>query len=512
LWERLGRILWVIPEMRHRPVSSDTIVAISTPIGEGGIGIVRLSGPKALKIADEIFVSKDKRSPSGFKTYTTHYGHIINFCITHPLRPKQSNVESFDRAQDSCRAKPRREQRTSNNDIIDEVLLTVMRSPKSYTREDTVEINCHGGVQAAKRIMELVIKKGCRLAEPGEFTKRAFLNGRIDLTQAEAVLDVIRSKTEGAMKVAMNQLEGGLSHKIDGIRDKTIEIASHIEASIDFPDEAEEIMEDASIVNKVETVLRDLKELIDTYASGIILREGVLVAICGRPNAGKSSLMNLLLKRDRVIVSPIPGTTRDAVEETINLQGTAIRLADTAGITEAGSSIDKESVKRSKGYLKLADIVILMLDGSAGIGREDLRLIKLAEGKKKIVVINKTDLKKRIDARKAGKMFKDDRIIEISVKKRRNIDILEKALFEAVWSAGYDQAEPSIVANARHKELLDKSLGNMLSVKKGLKDKLTADLIAVDLKEAVYHLGLITGKSVSGDILDSIFERFCIGK
>ena len=467
--------------------SEDTIVAVSTPIGESGIGIVRLSGANALKIADEIFVSRDNKRPSGFKTYTTHYGHAV-------LKIKLQGP------------------RAKSQKVIDEVILTVMRAPKSYTREDIVEINCHGGIQAVKKVLELVIKLGARVAEPGEFTKRAFLNGRIDLAQAEAVLDVIRSKTEGSLKVAMSQLEGELSKKIDEIREDVISIAAEIEASIDFPDEGLETADKTRLTKRAKDVLKKQRLLVDTYGEGMVLREGVLAIICGKPNVGKSSLMNLLLKRDRVIVSPIPGTTRDAVEEIINLKGLPIRLVDTAGIIETEDLLNKEGVKRSKKYLELADIVLLMLDGSANIGKADEDIIMLVKHKKKVVIINKTDLANRIDDKTIKRLFKNDKLVRISVDKKHNIALLENTIAETVWKGGFSQGEGAIVSNARHKELLDKSLENMLSVKGALEEGLSPELIAVDLKEAIYNLGLIIGKSVSEDILDRIFEQFCIGK
>lgn len=473
----------------NKKFSDETIVAISTPIGEGGIGIVRMSGPEALNIADAVFVSRDKHKPSRFKTYTTHYGHIVD-------RPGTKKKKA-----------------AAAGEIIDEVLLTVMKAPKSYTKEDIVEINCHGGIQAAKRVLELVLRTTqARLAEPGEFTKRAFLNGRIDLAQAEAVLDVIRSKTEGSLKVAMASLKGELSERVNTIREKAVEIASHIDAGIDFPDEDVDIMEEAQVAKSVEDILRGLRVLIDTYDGGMVFREGVLAIICGKPNVGKSSLMNLLLKRDRVIVSPIPGTTRDAVEEMINLKGIPIRLVDTAGISEAKDLLEKKSVDRSKAYLGLADIVLLMLDASTDIGKEDFDIVRLTGGKKRIVVFNKTDLGKKIDGKMARSLFKGDVMVEISVEKRKNIELLENAISDSVWGAGFDQGESAIVANARHKELLDKSLDNMISVKTALKAKAPSEVAAVDLKDAIYNLGLITGRSVSDDILDRIFEQFCIGK
>lgn len=457
--------------------SEDTIVAVSTPIGEGGIGIVRLSGPKALRIADEIFVSGDNRKPSKFNTYTVHYGHIVD-----------------------------------KGKIIDEVILTVMKAPGSYTREDIVEINCHGGLQATKEALELTIKSGARVAEPGEFTKRAFLNGRLDLAQAEAVLDVIRAKTEGSLKAAVSQLEGGLSKEIDSLLTDVLDIASQVEAGIDFPEEALEIEDKKALIEKTEGILKKLKALIDSYSEGMVLREGVLVIICGRPNTGKSSLMNLLLKRDRVIVSPIPGTTRDAVEELINLKGVPVRLVDTAGIAPGKDPLEKESVRRSKRYLDLADIAVLMLDGSEEISPEDRDIINLVRGKKKIVVINKSDLPDRIGSKAIVELFRDCKVVDISVEKKANIELLEKYMLEMVWSGRYLQGESAIVTNARHKELLDKSMSNMLSVKSSIGSDESAEIIAIDLKEAAHNIGLITGKSISEDILDRIFEQFCIGK
>ena len=465
----------------HEYSIDDTIAAPATPAGEGGIGIVRISGARALEIADKIFISKDGKKPSKFDTYTIHYGHIIA-----PW---------------------------TKNEIIDEVLLTIMRAPKSYTKEDIVEINCHGGMQAVKKIFDIVIKCGARTADPGEFTKRAFLNGRIDLAQAEAVLDVIRAKTEGSLKAAIGQLEGSLSKDVTGILETLIEMASHVEASIDFPDEELDIIKEGALAIKVKSVLDKMKNLIDSFDDGVILRQGVLAVICGKPNVGKSSLMNLLLKRDRVIVAPIPGTTRDAVEETISLSGIPIRLVDTAGIGEVKDILYKESSDRSKHYIKKADIVLLMLDASTKINEEDLNIVRLVKGRKKLVIVNKIDLdakdaaKKRLDV-----LFKDDVVIEISVEKRKNIKMLEKAILDIVWSGKYTQGASAIVTNARHKELLDKAFNNMLSVSRSIEGALHPELIAVDLKEAVFNLGLIVGRSVSEDILDKIFKSFCIGK
>lgn len=457
----------------------DTIVAPATPIGEGGIGIVRISGSKALEIADKIFMSKDGKKPSKYKTYSVHYGHIIEGI---------------------------------NKNILDEVLLTVMRAPKSYTKEDVVEINCHGGIQAVKDVLDLVMEQGARLAEPGEFTKRAFLNGRIDLVQAEAVLDVIRAKTEGSLRAAMGQLDGKLSKDVSFIFDSLIDMASHIEAAIDFPDEELDIIKEDGLAGKAQELTSRIKYLIDSFNEGVVLREGVLAVICGKPNAGKSSLMNLLLKRDRVIVAPIPGTTRDAVEEMINIKGIPIRLVDTAGIGAIKDVLYKMSSDKSKHYIERSDIVLLMLDASTKIDEEDLALMKLVGDKKKVVIINKTDLDKKTDKKSVSALFKKDVIIEMSVEKKKNIELLEETILDTVYSGKFTQGEGAIITNARHKELLDKAFNSMLSAAKLIRESSHPELIAIDIKEAAFNLGLIIGRSVSDDVMDRIFEKFCIGK
>ncbi|MFA6321194.1 MAG: tRNA uridine-5-carboxymethylaminomethyl(34) synthesis GTPase MnmE [Candidatus Omnitrophota bacterium] len=465
--------------------TEDTIVAISTPVGEGGIGIVRLSGGRAIKIADEIFVSRGNGKVRDFKTYTVHYGHVMD---------KSAEAEGQSK-------------------IVDEVLLTVMKAPKSYTKEDVIEISCHGGIQAVKRVMELAIKCGARLAEPGEFTKRAFLSGRIDLTQAEAVLDVIRAKTEGSLKVAVGQLDGELSRGINSVREGIINITAEIEASIDFPEEDLELSKKEELASRAREALKKLEGLLSSYNNGMVFREGVLAIICGKPNVGKSSLMNLLLKRDRVIVSPIPGTTRDAVEEMINLGGIPIRLVDTAGISDTKDILEKEGVKKSKKYLELSDIVILMLDASSAIGKADKDIIELVRDKKKIVVLNKIDLAKKTCLNTLKEKFKNDTVVEVSVKNKNNINALEKAIQGMVLSGRFSQGEGVVVSNIRHKDALDKAYKSMLSVSKALnKGDKSFEIIAIDLKDAIFNLGLIVGKSVSDDILDRIFSQFCIGK
>lgn len=457
----------------------DTIVAVSTPIGEGGIGIVRLSGPKSLVIAGKIFVSADGKALADYPTYTVHYGKA------HDPRTRE---------------------------IIDEVIVTVMRAPKSYTKEDVVEINCHGGSQSVKCLLDSVLRAGARLAGPGEFTKRAFLNGRIDLAQAEAVIDVIRSKTEASLKVALNQLGGELSRKIDAIREFVIDIAAEIEAAIDFSEEDTDLLDKTGLLNKIDSVVLDLERLLVTYGGGSILREGVLAIICGKPNVGKSSLMNLLLKRDRVIVSPIPGTTRDAVEEMINVQGIPIRVVDTAGIADTEDRLEREGIARSKKYLGMADIALVVLDNSVSFDRADEAIIAMVSDKKKIVVINKADLPQKIEMEKLKALFGGGSIVTVSVEKRTGIELLEKEIARTIWSGSFVQGDSAVVSNARHKELLDKAHASMLSVKKAVIGDESPEIITLDLKEAISFLGLVIGKTVSDDILDRIFERFCIGK
>ncbi len=455
----------------------DTIAAISTPIGEGGIGIVRMSGPLSLRIADAVFVPGDNKKASSFKSYTTHYGHV------------------FEKGA-----------------VIDEVILTVMRAPKSYTKEDVVEINCHGGAQAVRKVLRLVLKHGARMADPGEFTKRAFLNGRIDLAKAEAVMDVIRAKTEASLKVAMDQLGGVLSGEIEDIRNELVDIAAELEASIDFPDEGLEPQDRKALIERVAAVSERIKELSDSYNEGMIYREGVLATICGKPNVGKSSLMNLLLKRDRVIVSPVPGTTRDAVEEMINLGGIPVRLVDTAGISETEDALESEGIKKSKKYLDLADMIIVMLDASANIDKADMDILRLTSGRKRVIVINKCDLKHKLDRKKVIKLSGRDKVLNVSVGKVEKIKELEKAIADMIVEGGIIRGDSAIVTNARHKELLDKALADVLSVKKHLTEPLPLELVLVDLNGALYSLGLVVGKSVSDDILERIFEKFCVGK
>jgi len=473
----------------HR--ADDTIAAISTPVGESGIGIVRLSGKKALKIADKVFMAKLGGRPSKFKTYTVHYGHIVKGAIRGD-KGKEGTVR----------------------EIIDEVILTVMRAPKSYTKEDIVEINCHGGITALRKALELVLEKGARPAEPGEFTKRAFINGRLDLAQAEAVLDIIKAKTENSMRIAEDQLGGSLSRKIRALRESLAGVLAELEARIDFSEDDIDFAPRGAILKRLREAEKKTRGMLKDSKKGMLFKEGVLCVICGRPNAGKSSLMNAFLKTQRVIVTPVPGTTRDAVEEELVLGGVPVRIADTAGISAKSGLVEKHGVKKARSYIKRADLVLFMLDSGKRWGREDSRILKDIKGKEKIVVANKSDLKKKLDTEKVKKLTGESKIIEISLLKRRNLEALEKAVAGRIWHGRVPAPEGYFVTNLRQaRELAEASrrLGNGIALIEGGSPgawELSASLI----KEAEFFLGAILGDSAEPDILDKVFGRFCIGK
>ncbi len=462
----------------------DTIAAISTPPGEGGIGIVRISGKKALVIADKIFRSPRGKRPSRVPSYTTHYGHIVAGKKTSP-------------------------------EIVDEVILTVMRAPASYTREDVVEINCHGGIVPLKRVLELVLAAGARPAEPGEFTRRAFLNGRLDLAQAEAVLDVIRARTELSLRAALRQLEGGLSRRIRGLRDEIADLLSELEAAIDFPEEDVDAAAAGTVRDRAGKVKKELEKLLATADSGIVLREGILAVICGKPNVGKSSLMNALLGQDRVIVAPHPGTTRDAIEEVVNVRGVALRLVDTAGIAETVDPVEKESVERSRRYLEGADLILLVLDGSAALDGKDRSLISRVKEKPMLAVINKTDLPQKLDAAKLRKLLGREGTIgirKISALTGSGLEELEQAIVDRFWQGGILSGNEEIITSARHRQALREAKTSLSRAIAALKENRPPECAASDLRETLDSLGEIVGETTTEDVLDRIFERFCIGK
>lgn len=477
---------------------SDTIAAIATPVGESGIGIIRISGKEALPIADKIFLSKDGDKPSEFKTYTTHYGWIVNGHQS-PVTSHQLNNPGKRPATGDRKA-----------EIIDEVILTVMRAPKSYTKEDIVEINCHGGIVAMRRILDLVLENGCRLAEPGEFTKRAFLNGRIDLAQAEAVLDIIRAKTDSSLKMSAEQLRGLLSQRINKFRRTLLDILARLEANINFPEEEIDAANLKVVSKEFLKINNELKDILSTANTGRALREGIHTVICGRPNVGKSSLLNALLKQERSIVTSIAGTTRDTIEETIDIKGIPIKIVDTAGIIEPKDLVEKKALERTKRQMDLADLIILIFDASKKLSPDDLILIKKIKKRRALAVINKIDLRQKIEKEKIAKAF--GHLLEISAKKLQNIGLLEEKIADLVYNGKIRNRESFSVSNLRHITALRHAQKHIAEAAQSLDNKLSLEFIAEDLKEALSSLDEILGRRFSEDLLDKIFNEFCIGK
>lgn len=493
--------------MKLHPLD-DTITAISTPIGEGGIGIVRLSGKEAIAIADKVFKSQSGKRLSEMKSHTVHYGWIV----------RKLGAESWELGAKAKKTNPSLVPLSSqllapsSDEAIDEVLVTVMRSPKSYTAEDMVEISCHGGMLVMRRILDLLVQQGARLAEPGEFTKRAFLNGRIDLVQAEAVLDIIRSQTDLSLRVAMNQLEGHLSKKVRQIREELLDLYAYVEASVDFPDEDLEILSGIDMLNRVKKIKDEIHKLSTTAERGQVLREGVMGVICGKPNVGKSSLLNALLGRERAIVTPIPGTTRDTIEEVMNLDGIPMRLVDTAGIRESEDTIEKEGIRRSRTYFERADLLLTVLDGSASLTREDEEILKKAAGRQAVIVINKKDLPQRIDQARIKEWINGFPSVCISASQGKGLEELVGVISKLVWRGEVIGSSEELVTNVRHKEALiraDKSLEHLIET---LEKKLSAEFVSVDIRDALDAIGEIVGETTTDDLLGRIFSKFCIGK
>jgi len=458
----------------------DTIAAISTPLGEGGIGIVRVSGPKAIDAVKNIFKPLREKDLSIVKTYTVHYGKIIN---------------PIDQA------------------YIDEVLVTVMRAPKSYTGEDVVEVNCHGGVVAVEKVLELILKQGVRLAEPGEFTKRAFLNGRIDLSQAEAVIDIIRAKTEAGLRIAGRQLSGELKEKINTLRQKIIHLIAHIEVSIDYPEyEFDEVSPQVSIKNLDELILQ-VSKLLLSYERGKIFKEGITAVIAGKPNVGKSSLLNALLRKKRAIVTDIPGTTRDVIEDYLNLKGIPVKVVDTAGIRETEDLVEKLGVEKTREYLNEADVTLFVVDGQQGIDENDLKILNLINKEKSLLVLNKIDLiTNDLNLEEYSQKTGVKMIVPFSAKNLTGLETLENKLYELLLPEQEALTESALVSNLRHKNYLEKALLALSSAKNLVLAGEPEDIVAIDLKEALTALGAITGETLGEDIINEIFAQFCVGK
>lgn len=451
----------------------DTITAISTPLGEGAIGIVRLSGTDALAIAQSVFKGKNLEQVA---SHTINYGHIID--------PKTGT-------------------------IIDEVMVSVMLAPKTFTRENVVEINTHGGIAVTNEILQLLIRQGARMAEPGEFTKRAFLNGRVDLTQAEAVMDIIRAKTDKSMTIAVKQLDGSLSQLINDTRQEILNTLAQVEVNIDYPeyDDVEE-MTTALLREKTQEFQSLLENLLRTAKRGKILREGLSTAIIGRPNVGKSSLLNNLLREDKAIVTDIAGTTRDVIEEYVNIKGVPLKLVDTAGIRETDDLVEQIGVERSKKALQEADLVLLVLNASEKLTDQDRALLNLSQDSNRIILLNKTDLEQKIEL----EQLPDD-YIPISVLTNQNINLIEDRINQLFFdNAGLVEQDATYLSNARHISLIEKAVQSLEAVNDGLALGMPVDLLQVDLTRTWEILGEITGDAAPDELITQLFSQFCLGK
>src|ERR1044071_6930614 len=460
-------------------IAEDTIAAIATPLGEGGLAVIRISGAQALTVADRCFAPSGPGKPSAAASHTIHFGHVI-----------------------------------SNGKRVDEVLLAVMRTPRTFTREDVVEITCHGGVLPAKLVLESVLRSGARLAEPGEFTRRAFLNGRIDLAQAEAVAYVIHSRTEMALRAASEQLAGKLSQRINSLREQMLKTLAHIEAHIDFPDE--DIAPDTreQLIQHLQSGVEFIDGLLRTANEGRILRRGIRGAIIGRPNAGKSSLLNQLLGHERAIVSAIPGTTRDTIEETANIRGLPVIFIDTAGLREGSDEIEVEGIRRSRESLERAEFILHVLDAAEPITSADRAYLAEFGGKKRIVLLNKIDLPRRLELPpiSEGDAFGSGVVVEVSCVTGEGIELLKDAIKKLVWSGEIHAEMLEVMINSRHQDALNRGRVATMNTIEALRSGLTLELAAMDLRIAVDAIGEIVGQTTSADLLDMIFSEFCIGK
>ena len=463
---------------RFPPREEETIAAISTPFGVSGIGIVRISGSRSEAIAKKIF--RPKRDSSYFISHHFHYGEIVD---------------------------------SQNGNPIDEVLIVLMKSPRTYTREDIVEIHCHGGYFILQKVLELVLREGARMAHPGEFTKRAFLNGRIDLTQAEAVIDLISAKTMASLEIANQQLRGIFYDQLTLLKEGLVGRLALIEAHIDFPEEEIEPISSKEIKDSLEGMAAKMEEWIASYEEGKIFREGISCAIVGKTNVGKSSLLNVLLKEERAIVTPIPGTTRDVIEEVLNINGIPVRLIDTAGLRKAIDTIEQEGVKRAKQRVADSDFVLLMVDGSRSLDADDLEIFEEIKGKKKVVIINKNDLPLKISLEEVRGQFLADPIVSISALRNEGIDGLKEAIYHSLIHRDIRPSpEHLIVANIRHKTALSQVKENLLNAVKGLEEGTSLEFIAFDIRSALEALGEVVGETTTDEVLNRIFEQFCIGK
>lgn len=456
----------------------DTITSISTPMGEGAIGIVRLSGPQAVEIADKLY--KGKHLLNDVPSHTINYGHIID---------------------------------PESKEVVEEVMVSVLRAPKTFTREDIIEINCHGGILTINRVLELTMTYGARMAEPGEFTKRAFLNGRIDLSQAEAVMDFIRSKTDRASKVAMNQIEGRLSDLIKKQRQSILEILAQVEVNIDYPEYDD--VEDATtefLLEQSKEIKQEINRLLDTGAQGKIMREGLSTVIVGKPNVGKSSMLNNLIQDNKAIVTEVAGTTRDVLEEYVNVRGVPLRLVDTAGIRETEDIVEKIGVERSRKALSQADLILFVLNNNEALTQEDYTLYEVVKNEDIIVIVNKMDLEQNIDINEVKDMIGDTPLIQTSMLKQKGIDELEIQIRDLFFGGEVQNQDMTYVSNSRHISLLKQARQTIQDAIDAAESGVPMDMVQIDLTRTWEILGEIIGETASDELIDQLFSQFCLGK
>ncbi|HDL4591313.1 TPA: tRNA uridine-5-carboxymethylaminomethyl(34) synthesis GTPase MnmE [Staphylococcus aureus] len=456
----------------------DTITSISTPMGEGAIGIVRLSGPQAVEIADKLY--KGKHLLNDVPSHTINYGHIID---------------------------------PESKEVVEEVMVSVLRAPKTFTREDIIEINCHGGILTINRVLELTMTYGARMAEPGEFTKRAFLNGRIDLSQAEAVMDFIRSKTDRASKVAMNQIEGRLSDLIKKQRQSILEILAQVEVNIDYPEYDD--VEDATtefLLEQSKEIKQEINRLLDTGAQGKIMREGLSTVIVGKPNVGKSSMLNNLIQDNKAIVTEVAGTTRDVLEEYVNVSGVPLRLVDTAGIRETEDIVEKIGVERSRKALSQADLILFVLNNNEALTQEDYTLYEVVKNEDVIVIVNKMDLEQNIDINEVKDMIGDTPLIQTSMLKQEGIDELEIQIRDLFFGGEVQNQDMTYVSNSRHISLLKQARQTIQDAIDAAESGVPMDMVQIDLTRTWEILGEIIGETASDELIDQLFSQFCLGK
>lgn len=453
----------------------DTIAAISTPRGEGGIGIVRISGNHALEILGKIFKPKSKKNVEDLRNFSINYGHLYD-----------------------------------GENLVDEVLVSIMKAPNTYTKEDIVEINCHGGFVITEKVLETVLKNGARISESGEFTRRAFLNGRLDLTQAEAVMDIIHGKTEKSVSLSLDQLRGDLKEQIGHLKKLVLDVAAHINVVLDYPEEGIDDPLPENLVGNLREVMDTTDILIKSYDKGKMIKEGIKTAIVGKPNVGKSSILNSVLKEERAIVTHVAGTTRDVIEEVVNLKGIPLVLVDTAGIRKTDDLVENIGVEKSKQLIESADLILFVVDGSRALDEEDMRIHEAIKAEKVIGILNKIDIREDIDL---SPLTKINKWLEISAIKNQGIDEMEEEIYNHIIEENVEDSSQKVtITNIRHKSALEKTKQSIENIFETIENGLPMDLMAVDIKGALDSLSEVTGEISSEDLLDHIFSNFCVGK